>query len=224
PDDYVRRFSADVVRLYLMFIGPWEQGGDWSDSGINGVARWVSRLWEVCQRDVSALPAQGAADGALTRKTHQTIRRVLADVERFKMNTAISALMELSNELSRVHDEGAASREAWSEGVERLLLLLAPLAPHLAEELWERTGRAYSVHQQPLPEWDAALAAEEEATLVVQVNGRLRDRISVPAGVSDADAKQAALDSERVRSYVEGREVARVLYVPERYLVNIVVR
>ena len=90
--------------------------------------------------------------------------------------------------------------------------------------MWERTGRAYSVHQQALPEWDAALAADEEATLVVQVNGRLRDRISVPAGVSDADARQAALDSERVRPHLDGREVARVLYVPERHLVNIVVR
>ena len=224
PDDYVRRFSADVVRLYLMFIGPWEQGGDWSDSGINGVARWASRLWELCQRNPSALPAQGVGDAALTRKTHQTIRRALADIERFKMNTCISALMELTNDLSRAYDDRAASQEAWRGAVENLLLLLAPLAPHLAEELWERTGRTYSVHQQPLPQWDSALAAEEEVTLIVQVNGRLRDRINVPAGVSDADAKQAALDSERLHPHLEGREVARILYVPDRHLVNIVLR
>ena len=116
------------------------------------------------------------------------------------------------------------SRPVWAEAVRSLLLLLAPLAPHVTEELWERTGNAYSIHAQSLPEWDEALAAVEEATLVVQVNGKVRDRIAVSAGISEADAKEQALASERVRAYTDGHEVARVVFVPGRHLVSVVVK
>ena len=126
PDEYVHDLGADVVRLYLMFMGPWEGGGDWSDSGINGVARWVNRLWDLCLRDTGALPeADAASDRAVVRKTHQTIRAVIEGLERFKYNTAIAAMMELTNEMSPAYDAGTVSRAAWSEAVESLLLLLA---------------------------------------------------------------------------------------------------
>ena len=225
PDEYVHELGADVVRLYLMFMGPWEGGGDWSDSGINGVARWVNRFWDLCLRDTGALPeSEGASDRAVVRKTHQTIRAVIEGLERFKYNTAIAAMMELTNEMGPAYDADAVSRSAWNEAVESLLLLLAPMGPHLAEELWERTGHEYSVHNQPLPEWDEALAAIEEATLVVQVNGKVRDRIAVPASISEGDAKEAALTSQKVLAWTDGKSVDKVVFVPGRYLVSVVVK
>ncbi len=225
PDEYVQELGADVVRLYLMFMGPWEGGGDWSDSGINGVARWVNRFWDLCLRDTGALPeSEGASDRAVIRKTHQTIRSVIEGLERFKYNTALAAMMELTNEMSPAYEAGTVSRGAWNEAVESLLLLLAPMGPHLAEELWERTGHEYSVHNQPLPEWDEALAAIEEATLVVQVNGKVRDRIAVPASISEGDAKEAALTSQKVLAWTDGKSVDKVVFVPGRYLVSVVVK
>ena len=225
PDEYVQELGADVVRLYLMFMGPWEGGGDWSDSGINGVARWVNRFWDLCLRDTGALPeSEGASDRAVVRKTHQTIRSVIEGLERFKYNTALAAMMALTNEMSPAYEAGTVSRGAWNEAVESLLLLLAPMGPHLAEELWERTGHEYSVHNQPLPEWDEALAAIEEATLVVQVNGKVRDRIAVPASITEGDAKEAALTSQKVLAWTDGKSVDKVVFVPGRYLVSVVVK
>ena len=225
PDDYVGTLGADVVRLYLMFLGPWEGGGDWSDTGINGIARWMNRVWEICQRDASALPErQAPADRQLTRLLHQTIRRVIGDVERFKFNTALAALMELTNALSPAYDQATISKGLWREAVRDVLLLLAPMAPHATEELWEKNGGPYSIHTQPLPTWDNTLTAVEEATLVVQINGKLRDRITVPADIADEEAKRLALESPRVRVYTDGKELAQVVYVPARWLVNVVVK
>ena len=224
PDDYVHKLGADVVRLYLMFMGPWEGGGDWSDSGINGVARWVNRLWDFCLKPAEDLPAsEGASDRSVVRKTHQTIRAVIEGVERFKYNTALAAMMEMTNEIAPSYEAKTVSQGPWREAVTSLLLLLAPMAPHLAEELWERTGHAYSIHQQPLPEWDESLAAVEEATLVVQVNGKLRDRISVPAAISEDAAKETALASAKVQAYTDGKQVRKVVFVQGRYLVSVVV-
>ncbi len=227
PDDYVAELGADVVRLYLMFMGPWEGGGDWSDSGINGVARWVNRLWDQLT-DPSNGPSDdagtGPADREVRRALHQTLRQATQDFERFKYNTAIAAMMSFTNVLAAATSEQRLSREAWDEAAQGLLLLFAPLAPHLAEEMWERLGQAYSIHQQPWPEWDAALAAAEEATLVVQVNGKLRDRITVDAGISEEDAKSVALASDRVLAYTDGKSVERVVFVPGRYLVSVVVK
>ncbi len=225
PDDYVSTLGADVVRLYLLFLGPWEGGGDWSDTGINGAARWMNRVWDLCQRDVSVLPDRDAPDDReTTRLLHQTIRRVTTDLERFKFNTALAALMELTNALSPAYDRATVSRGLWREAVRDLLLLLAPMAPHVTEELWERIGAPYSIHTQLLPAWDDALAAVEEATLVVQVNGKLRDRLTVPAGIAGEEAKRLALESPRVRAHTDGKQVAHVVYVPGRWLVNVVVK
>ena len=227
PDDYVAELGADVVRLYLMFMGPWEGGGDWSDSGINGVARWINRLWDQLT-DPSNRPSDdagpGSADREVRRALHQTLRQAAQDFERFKYNTAIAAMMSFTNMLAAAASEQRLSREAWDEAAQGLLLLLAPLAPHLAEEMWERLGQAYSIHQQPWPQWDAALAAAEEATLVVQVNGKLRDRITVDAGISEEDAKSVALASDHVRAYTDGKSVERVVFVPGRYLVSVVAK
>ena len=144
-----------------------------------------------------------------------------ADLEKFHYNTMIAALMELSNYLGRVREERTASREAFNEAVEALMLLMAPSTPHIAEELWERTGHDYSIHDQRLPEWDEALAAEEEVTLVVQVNGKLRDKLTVAVTITEDEAKELALGREKIKSYIEGKRINKVIYVPGR-LVNIV--
>ncbi len=226
PDEYVERVGADAVRCYLMFLGPWDQGGEWSDSGINGMSRWLNRVWELCRRESRPsddTPADDAAVRRLRREMHKTVRRVTEDLERFKFNTALAALMELSNSMNRAWQEGGIDSVSWTESVEKLLVMLAPMAPHVTEELWERTGHDASIHDRPWPAWDPNLAADELITLVVQVNGRLRDRIEAPASITEDLAKSMALESERVRPYLDGREVARVVYVPGR-LVNVVVR
>ena len=226
PDEYVDSLGADSVRCFLMFLGPWDQGGPWSTSGINGVARWLNRVWELCQHDPSALP-DTPADDTTTRATlralHQTIEKCYADLEKFKFNTAIAALMEFSNELSRVWNEGSVGPATWRECTEKFLLMLAPFAPHVAEELWERAGHPFSVHGQLFPQWDPELAAEEIITLVLQVNGRLRDRLAVPADISEEEAKRLALASPKVQAFINNKAVDRTVYVPGR-LVNVVVR
>jgi leucyl-tRNA synthetase len=148
---------------------------------------------------------------------------VTEDIEAFGFNTAIAALMTLRNEMKAAKETPLARTEAWEEAVETLLLLLAPFAPHIAEELWHRIGREESVHLQPWPEWDKEVAAEETITLIVQVNGRVRDRIEVPAGIDDAEAERLARESESVQRHTEGQEIVKVIVVPGR-LVNIVAK
>jgi leucyl-tRNA synthetase len=155
--------------------------------------------------------------------THQTIRSVTHDLEEFSFNTAIARLMEFTNALQKAKRTSVYNADAWNEAIETLLLLLAPCCPHIAEELWELRGGGYSVHLQPWPEFDPELAAEEMITLVVQVNGKLRARLEVPADITEEAAKEAALVDENVQRYVEGKEMKRLIYVPGR-LVNVVVR
>jgi leucyl-tRNA synthetase len=226
PDDYVANLGADTVRAYLMFLGPWEQGGDWSDSGINGANRWFNRVWNLAldeYRPAGPNDKRSKAESDLIRIMHQTIKKVTEDIERIRFNTMLAALMEYTNYLQKAKEEGAVSAAAWQESVKTLLLLLAPTAPHLTEELWQRTGRDYSIHNQAWPEWDEALTAEEEITLVVQVNGKLRDKLAVPVSISEDEAKKLAAEQPKVRAYIEGKETVKVIYVPGK-LVNIVVR
>lgn len=224
PDDYVSEVGADVVRSYLMFLGPWEAGGDWSDSGINGVARWANRVWEVANRDSSELdhsPVNENSVRDVQRALHKTIKKVSDDMDSFKFNTAIASLMELTNTLTQAWERSDLTSDAWNEAVSNLVAMMAPITPYLSEELWEATGHESSVHTQSWPEWDESLAADETITLVVQVNGRLRDRIEVPVGIEEDTAKETALSSPKIQPHIQGKEVSKVIYVPGR-LVNIV--
>jgi leucyl-tRNA synthetase len=227
PDEYVAEMGADVVRAYIMFIGPWEQGGEWDDSGINGINRWFNRTWNlVLQGKETSWPGHSInqeADRELRHRTHRTIKKVTGDLERFHFNTMLASLMEFTNYLSRVASERAVSAPVWQEAADSLLLLLAPTAPHMTEELWVRTGHAYSIHHQPFPVWDEGLAAEEQITLVVQVNGKVRDKVSVPASITEAEAQEIALAQTRVKAHLQGKEVTKLIYVPQK-LVNVVVR
>jgi leucyl-tRNA synthetase len=224
PDDYVQRIGADAVRAFLMFLGPWDQGGSWNSQGIGGITRFLNRVWN----QVQAAPESSdhfdeASQRDLQRLTHKTVRRVTEDIERFRFNTMLAALMEFSNGLQTCIDRGKATGPAWTEAIRTMLLLLAPTAPHFAEELWEQVGGIYSIHNQPWPKWDAALAADETITVPVQVNGKVRDRLVVPADADEATVRTLALASERVQKFLPAGGAPKVVYVPGR-IVNIVAR
>jgi leucyl-tRNA synthetase len=225
PDELVGEYGADTVRGYLMFGWRWDQGGPWDPHGIDGVYRWLHRVWSLVleppREETDREPTdEEVAD--LRRWTHRTIESVSEDMEAFAFNTIIARLMELTNALIKAKESALYGGGAWDEGIETLLLLMAPACPHVAEELWSRTGRPYSIHQQAWPESIPELTVEEIITLVVQVNGRVRARLEVPADISEEAAKEAALAEENVQRYTEGRQIKRVIYVPGR-LVNVVV-
>ena len=199
PDKLVAQYGADTVRAYLMFFARWEQGGPWSPTGIDGTARWVRRVWALYNDPAPAGTVSEDAIRNLRRKVHQTLASVTRDFEQLEFNTIISALMELMNEMVKAKQAGASSNAAWKEVLELYSLMLAPVSPHLAEELWMKMGKPYSIHQQSWPKVDLAAAAEEEFTLIVQVNGKLRDRITVPVNISDDEARKKALESESVQ-------------------------
>jgi len=228
PDAYVSSMGADTVRAYLMFIAPWERGGDWNDSGISGVSRWLNRVWNLVLDSYTARPDAGQddrnkAEQDLTRLTHQTIKTVTDDMEKIRFNTMIASLMEFTNYLDDIRAKGSVSETAWKTAQETLLLLIAPSTPHMAEELWVKTGHSYSIHNQKWPSWSDDLAQVEQITLVVQVNGKLRDRFEVPLSISEDEAKKLAFESARVKPHIAGKEVVKAIYVPGK-LVNLVVK
>jgi leucyl-tRNA synthetase len=213
PDDYLDRWGADTFRMYLMFLGPYQEGGDFRDEGIAGIRRFLEKVWTAIGEAASApgepLPSK------VRRKLHQTIRKVTDDIDGLRYNTAISALMEY---LNTVRSEGGVTAEA----LHPLLTMLAPFAPHMAEECWERIGHTESIFDAAWPEYDEALAREDQIELVVQVNGRVRGRVAAPQDIAEDDARALALADERVTKHVAGREIRKVIFVPGR-LINIVV-
>ena len=215
PDEYVARYGADTLRLFVMFMGPWTEGADWDAAGIDGTSRFLARVWRIALEDA---PADGDRDPGLDQSLHQTIAKVTADLDAYKFNTANAEMMKFSDQLQ--HAPAGPSR---SDGVRTLVLLLAPFAPYITEELWQRRGESGSVHAQRWPVHDPEIAAAREITLVVQVDGRLRDRISVPAGLAEDAARAAALGSDRVQKALAGRAVTRSVVVPDR-LVSLVTR
>ena len=222
PDDQVERWGADAFRAYLIFLGPWDQGGPYDVDGTVGVARWLRRAWSLFGTPADTTAAADAATAlAPLQEAHRTLERVTVDLERFQMNTAVAALMELTNSLARLRDEGPVREESWNGALRLFTLMLAPICPHVAEELWERLGQPYSVHQQAWPAVDAALTARETVELVVQVNGRLRDRLQVSPDADEAEVRALADASERVAAALGGEEPRRVIYVPGR-LINLV--
>jgi leucyl-tRNA synthetase len=225
PDDQVSRWGADTFRAYLMFLGPWDLGGPYDPSGISGVHRWLNRAWNVATGGVETAALPDAPETReLRRWTHKTIAKVTDDIAGFRWNTMVAALMEFTNHLTKRRESGEAiDEDAWGEAIETMALLLAPSAPHIAEEIWSRLGKPYSVHTQSWPKADASLAAAEQVEIAVQVNGKVRDRLQLAPDASEDDAKAAAMASASVAAHVEGKQVARVIYVPNR-LLNIVVK
>jgi len=223
PDEQVLAYGADAVRAYLMFGYRWSEGGLWNPDNIQGVVRWLNRVWNLVLTTAGANLVEGDPSRvrALQRKVHQTLRQVSHDIEAFEFNTVVSELMELSNEIVDAHKAGLAGDPAFNESIEKLLLMMSPVTPHIAEELWARLGKPYSIHKQAWPGYDPEVAKEEEITLVVQVNGKVRDRITVSADIDEEQAKAIALASETVQHHMGGKEPHKVIVVPGR-LVNIV--
>ena len=219
PDDLVKREGADAGRVYEMFLGPPEDDAEWSDQAIAGPVRFLERVFRLATDPQSfEVVGGGASDELLTRRRHQAVRRVGDDYENFKFNTAVSALMEFSNALQDHLQGGGTRGAAWDDAIRTLVLLLAPMAPHIGEELWERLGGKGLVANAAWPDFDAALAAEPLVTIIVQVGGKVRDRLEVAPGLAESSAVDAALALERVQRALEGRPPARVIYVQDRLL------
>jgi len=221
PDSYIRKWGADTFRMYLMFLGPFQEGGDFREEGITGISRFLDKVWQLAHE--AALEAPGLRPGlvgpelpvAVARKLHQTIRKVTADTERLDYNTAIAAMMEYVNAL---REAGCAVRDA----VEPLVVMLAPYAPHLAEELWTVLGHDRSIFEASWPGYDERLATAGDVEVVVQVNGKVRGRVTVSPGASEAQVVALALADESVKKFVDGKSVRKTIYVPDR-LLNLVV-
>jgi leucyl-tRNA synthetase len=223
PDELVDRYGADTVRAYLMFFARWDMGAPWNSSGIEGAARWVRRVWSLFMGDQ---PAKSQPDEeslrALRRKVHQTLKSVTHDYLNFEFNTVISSLMELLNDLYKARELGMVNTPEWKESVDIYLRMMAPATPHVAEELWESLGKPYSIHLQSWPIFDPEAAAEDQITIVVQINGKVRDRLEVAADISEESAKNLALSSDVVQKYLHGKQLRKVIMVPKK-LINIVI-
>lgn len=211
PDDYIERVGADNLRMYLLFCGAWQEGGDFSDKGLVGVVRFTRRLSSLINEAVDAR-GQGVNLSTLDR----AVARMERDIERFKFNTAIARLMELTSWAA--DNRPAMSAEEWARVASTLVLLLAPFAPHLAEELWSRLGHEYSVHQQLWPNYLADALTSTEVTLVVQVNGKVRGRLRVKAGATQVEATELALQQQAVVKHLTNGTPSHVVYVPDRLL------
>ena len=224
PDELVERYGADAVRSYLMFFARWDMGAPWNSSGIDGTVRWLRRVWALVIDPVQATPGTCSDETRriLRRRVHQILKRVTRDFKQFEFNTIVSGLMELLNEMTKAREAGVYGTPEWNEAVDIYLRMLAPVAPHIAEELWAQTGRKYSIHNQTWPAVDEEAVKEEEITIPVQINGKLRDRVIVPADASEEDIRSAALASETVQKFLGGKPPKKVI-VAQKKLVNIVV-
>ena len=224
PDETVAEWGADALRAYEMFISDFEMATPWNTNGLAGTHRWLRRVWDVILNPALRPPADASteqADRDLRRWTHKTIKKVSQDIEGFRFNTVISSLMEFTNTLFDVQRQ-PVSDAAFNEATEALLLMVVPIAPFMAEEIWMHKGRPYSIHQQSWPQFDVALAADESITLVLQVNGKVRGRITMPVGLTEEQARGIALENEAVQRHLDGKAPRKLIYVPGK-LVNVVV-
>ncbi|MFN8412902.1 MAG: leucine--tRNA ligase [Anaerolineales bacterium] len=222
PDVLVNKYGADTVRAYIMFFARWEMGAPWDSQGIEGSARWIRRVWTLFTDQTQAGTASDETKKNLRRKVHQTLKRITRDFETFEFNTIVSSLMELMNEMYKAREAGAVGSDEWKEAQEIYLKMMAPVAPHITEELWAQLSKPYSVHTQQWPAVDEEAIKEDAIEIPVQVNGKVRDRIVVPVGASEEDIKAAALASENVQKFLEGKEPRKVIVANGR-LVNIVI-
>lgn len=220
PDDLVQKYGADAVRAYLMFGWRWEQGGPWDGKGVEGIYRFLNRIWELTLEKVPQANS-AEAEKILRRKTHQTIAKATKEIENFSFNTYLASLMELSNVMAKYKVEIYATA-SWEESVKTLLLLMAPACPHITEEIWARLGLPYSIHNQSWPKSDPNLAAEETVEIVLQINGKIREKLVVPIGSSPEELQNMAMQNEVIQKAIAGKIVKKVIAVPDR-LVNVVI-
>jgi leucyl-tRNA synthetase len=237
PDEMIHAYGADTVRLFCLFASPPERDLEWSDQGVEGASRFLSRVWRLVQENLEALRSAVVYSGGddlsgskpladLHRKTHQTIKKVTEDIrDRFHFNTAISAIMELVNQMYQVMESPPREDKLWpvmKEAVESMVLLLSPIVPHICEELREALGHSGSIIDAPWPKWREEALKTEEVLVVVQVNGKLRGRIMVSPDAGEDQVKEMAMADSRVQEHIGGKPVKKVVVVPGK-LVNIVI-
>jgi len=228
PDALVVAYGADAVRLFLMFMGPWDQGGPWSSDGINGMRRFLNRVWELALAPSVDAPVSSSAEVTILRRhTHKTLAAVSEDYAKLHFNTMVAHLMELSNELWKVRESEIVGTPAWNEAIDTLLLMLAPAAPHIAEELWSRRAQMAgetrdSIHVAAWPEIDISAMTEQTREIPVQINGKLRDKITVPADMGQPEREALTLSRPKILEALAGRSPTKVIHIGER-IINIVV-
>jgi leucyl-tRNA synthetase len=225
PDHHVERSGADAVRGWLAFLGPWDQGGPINESALGAIRDLLRDIWNLASAPEPER-ASGPADKDVQRAVHAAIKGVGQDIEGFRFNTMISKLMILRNALKHAQAEDTVGRETWADAIRTFVLLASPVFPHVAEELWtEVLGLGYSVHQQDWPTYDEALLAQSQVTLVVQVNGKVRDQMVLDAEVArdEARVRDLVLALPKIKQYIAGGSVQRVIVVPGK-LANVVVR
>ena len=230
PDKLIAKYGADTVRLYTLFIGPPEKDAEWNDRGVEGAWRFLNRVWRLVEKFTvhssqsteKAIDHQLSTMDSLRRKTHQTIKKVTEDIERgFHFNTAISAIMELVNEIYQQKTEDGRQRTELEEAVKVVVILLAPFVPHIAEEMWQRLGNEQSIFRRPWPGYEEEAIKREEMTMVVQINGKLRTKLTVSAEISEEELKTKVLAEERIKNWIKDKAVKNCIIVPQK-LINIV--
>jgi leucyl-tRNA synthetase len=225
PDKYISKYGADTVRCYMMFIGPFEAGGSFKADNLEGIWRFLNRFWSL----VNETWMDGAHDTetreskAIERLCHKTIKRVTEDLNNFHFNTALAALMECNNVLIKQQHDVVARSRAYRRALETMMQLLAPFAPHITEELWQQTGHTGSIHSTDWPVYNEALTQDEAFTLVIQVNGKVRERVEVPADISEQEVRELVVSNPKVATFIGEATIQKIIYIPGR-LVNVVVR
>ncbi len=225
PDKYISKYGADTVRCYMMFIGPFEAGGSFKAENLEGIWRFLNRFWSLVNEawTDNARNIETRESKAIERLRHKTIKRITEDLSNFHFNTALAALMECNNALIKQQNDTVAQSTTYRRALETMMQLLAPLAPHITEELWQQTGHTGTIHNTDWPAYNEALTQDEAFTLVIQVNGKVRERLEVPADISEQEVRELALSNPRVATFIGEATVQKIIYIPGR-LVNVVVR
>lgn len=226
PDDWVNLYGSDALRVYLGFGFNYVEGGPWNDDGIKGIVKWLERVERVvlnaCKNRDAGGSGSGSDDGELLYVLNSTIKAVTDDYDKFSFNTAVARMMELVNAMNRLSDKGGASGTVMADCANALVRLLAPLAPHIAEELWENIGEKFSVFNAPFPVCDQSKLQKQSVELAVQINSKIRGKINVSADADKAEIEAAALNNPEIAALLDGKSVKKVIIVPNR-LVNLIV-
>ena len=212
PDSVVKEYGADTLRLYEMFMGPFDQMIAWDTNGIIGCRRFLDRFWNLVLAEKKAKKSSKEVQAIL----HKLIKKVSDDLDSAKFNTAVAAFMEA---LNFFHGK---QNEVGQEAIEKLVILFAPFAPHITEELWSATGKKGSVHMQKWPKYNPAFIKEEKITLIIQVNGKVRGKIEAKTGITEEKAKKLAMAEQRIKELIAGKEIKKIIFVPDK-LINIVI-
>ena len=223
PQPLVEKYGTDSVRAYLMFLGPWDRGGDWSDSGINGIYRWLNRIWEMLTTRYHENEVLETESINLSQISNKTTKDILNGMRNFKFNTSIATLMEYSNNLSKIKKNGTVSNSDWIDACKRLLIHLSPICPHISEEIWNIMGNKNSIHLQINPTYNEDLIETSSFTLIIQVNGKLRDQVELEKNTSKEEIKKYLYNSKKIQNYIAGKKIIKEIYI-ENKLVNLVVK